>query len=218
MADYSLPKTNAIRDHDTVTFVPHVIPVPEVDLKDFLRQAVGDIVTLLQHPPTSARLGLDAGDKTRNALLELASIFGTMEPLPPSSAPTTIPKVLPTVPEVTTIVPPPRVPIIAPPPRVLIVPTQPATPSVIPHPSSTSTTDLPLGLGLPKSKPSSLTLHQFLCKHAPPKHTSLLNQLHIILPRHQLHNFRARASTYLLAQQIFNLQPLVNHIYNAGGK
>ena len=63
------PKTNTIRDHDTVTFVPHVIPVPEVDLKDFLCQEVGDIVTLLQHPPTSARLGLDTGDKTSNALL-----------------------------------------------------------------------------------------------------------------------------------------------------
>ena len=86
------PNTNAIRDHDTITFVPHVIPVPEVDLKDFLRQGVGDIITLLQHPPNSARLGLDSGDKTRNALLELASIFVTMEPLPPSSAPTNIPK------------------------------------------------------------------------------------------------------------------------------
>ena len=73
------PKTNAIRDHDTLTFVPHVIPVPEVDLKGFLRQAVGNIVTLLQHPPTSARLGIDASDKTHNALLELASIFGTMD-------------------------------------------------------------------------------------------------------------------------------------------
>ena len=77
------PKTNAIRDHDTVIFIPHVIPVPEVDLKDFLRQAVSDIVTLLQHPSTSAHVGHDARDKTRNALLELSSIFGTMEPLPP---------------------------------------------------------------------------------------------------------------------------------------
>ena len=45
------PKTKSIRITDTVTFIPHSIPIPELRLEDHLRQAADDIVTLLSNPP-----------------------------------------------------------------------------------------------------------------------------------------------------------------------
>ena len=211
------PKNAVVQDHDTVTFVPHVIPVPEVDLKDFLRQAVGDIVTLLRHPPTSARLGLDEGDKTRNALLELSTIFKTMEPLPPSAPPPSLPPSQSTPhPLPLSVAPSPTVPA-APSPRVAqpLLPSPPAP--AVPRVLKKKQTLVPLGLGFPKTPPSTLSLHQFLTKHAPPPmRQSIIKQRYNLRSRPS--NYKARAATYLLAQHIFDLQPMVNHIYDANGK
>ena len=210
------PKNSVVQDHDTVTFVPHVIPVPELDLKDFLRQAVGDIVTLLRHPPTSARLGLDEGDKTHNALLEVSTIFNTMEPLPQAPTPSIpVPASPATISIPSSSVPP------APPPRVLTPPDtpRPSPPASTPSPRvpKKQLPLVPLGLGFPKSPPSNFSLHQFLTKHAPPPmRQSIIKQRYNLRSRPS--NFRSRAATYLLAQHIFELQPMINHIYNAEGK
>ena len=38
-------------DADTLTFIPHTIPIPETTTEDFIRRAVSDISTLLSNPP-----------------------------------------------------------------------------------------------------------------------------------------------------------------------
>ena len=81
------PKTKAARDTDTVTFFPTVIPMPQVGLEDFLRQAASDIITILTDPPSTTTLKLQVGDSTRNAMLELASIFNRLAPLPEPQPP-----------------------------------------------------------------------------------------------------------------------------------
>lgn len=45
------PKSRAERNVQTVTFFPHYIPFPRVDLEDFLRQAATDIIRILTQPP-----------------------------------------------------------------------------------------------------------------------------------------------------------------------
>ena len=60
---------------DTDAFFPHEIPFPEVKIDDFLRQAATDIITILTHPPPTTVPSLQAGDSTKNAILELASIL-----------------------------------------------------------------------------------------------------------------------------------------------
>ena len=90
------PKTRAPRVCDTVTFLPHVIPFPEVKLTDFLRQAASDIIDVLTNPPSTTVPSLQAGDPTRNALLEIATQLQRIQPLPESlssSNPTPSPRV-----------------------------------------------------------------------------------------------------------------------------
>lgn len=69
------PETRSTRPVDTVTFFPSSIPVPEVKLEDFLRQAAIDIVTILQDPPSTKALKLQVGNEMRNTLLDIASIL-----------------------------------------------------------------------------------------------------------------------------------------------
>ena len=69
------PDTRSERDVDTVTFFPHSIKFPEVNLDDFLRQATYDIITLLTDPPSTTTVSLKAGDSTKNALLEIATLL-----------------------------------------------------------------------------------------------------------------------------------------------
>ena len=70
-----LPATRREVDADTVTFIPKYIKFPEVHLKDFLRQAATDILTLLRKPPPSTVPSLEAGDDVHNALLQIASLL-----------------------------------------------------------------------------------------------------------------------------------------------
>ena len=70
------PKHRSERVCDTVEFIPHIIPVPETKLEDFLRQAAGDIVNILKHPPSTVYPSLKAGDPVRNAVLELSEQLG----------------------------------------------------------------------------------------------------------------------------------------------
>jgi hypothetical protein len=66
---------------DTVEFIPHVIPVPETKLEDFLRQAAGDIVQILKEPPSTVYPSLHAGDPIRNALVDLSEQLGRITTL-----------------------------------------------------------------------------------------------------------------------------------------
>lgn len=75
-----IPTSHAEVNSDTVVFVPEKINFPAVTTEDFLRQAAQDIISLLTHPPSTIIPSLHAGDTTRNALLDLATILQT--PLP----------------------------------------------------------------------------------------------------------------------------------------
>ena len=55
--------------------IPHSIPIPEIDVTDFLRQAAGDILAILQTPPSTTSLSLAAGDPTCNAIIKIAEIL-----------------------------------------------------------------------------------------------------------------------------------------------
>ena len=82
-------KTRSERDCDTITFFPTVIPYPEVNLDNFLRQAAMDIITLLTAPPSTTTPSLQAGDVTRNALLDIATILHRTVDLPSPPKPIT---------------------------------------------------------------------------------------------------------------------------------
>ena len=79
-------KSRSERFCDTVTFIPTVLPFPQVTITDHLRQAASDIVTILIFPPSTTVPSLKAGDPTRNALLELAAQLQRIEPIPAKSA------------------------------------------------------------------------------------------------------------------------------------
>ena len=72
-----LPATRAEIETDTITFIPHTIAIPEMQLDDFLRQAASDIVTLLTNPPKSNAPSITLGNSTRNRLLQLATLLNT---------------------------------------------------------------------------------------------------------------------------------------------
>ena len=90
---YFIPKTRAEINADTVVFIPHQIKFPEVKLEDFIKQAALDIISILSQPnnPKSLIPTLQVGDNTKNALLQLATLLGRTEPLPP--LPSTMPAV-----------------------------------------------------------------------------------------------------------------------------
>ena len=82
------PKTRSERNVDTVTFFSAAIPFPKVNLDDFLRQAATDIITILTAPPSTTAPSLQAGDPTRNALLEISTVLNRAEKLHVTSPPT----------------------------------------------------------------------------------------------------------------------------------
>ena len=80
------PKLRTEKVTDTVTFIPHDVPIPTITLSDFLLQAVEDIITILQTPGDQLSPTLKMGDNTRNALLEIATTLKTLVQ-PPASTP-----------------------------------------------------------------------------------------------------------------------------------
>ena len=72
-----MPKTRSEINADTIVFFPHIIDFPKVTPEFFLRQAALDIITLLTNPPPFTVPSLNAGNKTKNAILQLATILGT---------------------------------------------------------------------------------------------------------------------------------------------
>ena len=76
-----------------------MIPYPKVNLEDFLRQAAMDIISILTAPPSTTTPSLQAGDVTRNALLDIAQILHRAEdlPTPPTKEITTAPQRVPDI-------------------------------------------------------------------------------------------------------------------------
>ena len=58
---------------DTVTFVPHKIPILSISFEDYLLQVVYDIVSILQTDKSPLPPTFTLGDETRNAKLEIAT-------------------------------------------------------------------------------------------------------------------------------------------------
>ena len=64
-----MPQTRTEIDADTITFIPHTIPIPETSVEDLIWQAISSISTLLTHPPKSTAPVLELGNTTKNGLL-----------------------------------------------------------------------------------------------------------------------------------------------------
>ena len=69
------PKSKRTRHIPKIEIIPHDVPIPEVNMNDFLCQAATDIISVLQTPPSTTVVSLDAGDPTRNALERIADIL-----------------------------------------------------------------------------------------------------------------------------------------------
>ena len=76
------PNTRCERDCDTITFIPHAIPFPQVTIDYFLRQATNDIISILTKSHNLSIPTMEAGDKTRNAILKLATLLNKVDDLP----------------------------------------------------------------------------------------------------------------------------------------
>lgn len=79
---YYFPKTRRERDYNTVEFLTHELTFPLVKLKDHLYQSADDITHLLLHRPSSTVPFLEAGDPTRNAILNLSQLLKRVEYIP----------------------------------------------------------------------------------------------------------------------------------------
>ena len=77
------PKTRQEIDTDTVTFIPHKIPIPQFSTNDYLQQACEDIVEIIQKPPDNLPHN-QAGDETKNALLKIAKALKQAVAPPPT--------------------------------------------------------------------------------------------------------------------------------------
>jgi hypothetical protein len=120
-----MPTTSRVWDVDTVKFCPATIPFPTISTEDYLKQAAGDILTILRNPPTNLPY-LAYGDATTNALVQITKLLGraplpTPTPVEPPRVQTPIPpppQPTPVQPTVQNPVRPPRVETPVSPPRV----------------------------------------------------------------------------------------------------
>ena len=60
-------------------FFSHDIVFPRVTLKDHLKQAAEDMVTILAQPPKNNVLSIQAGDPTWNTILQIAKLLRRVE-------------------------------------------------------------------------------------------------------------------------------------------
>ena len=81
------PKEHCEKCTDTVTFVPHDIPIPSFTVEDYLLQAVDDIVSILKTDKDPLPPTFILGNKTKQALLDIATSLKTaVQPvLPPAT-------------------------------------------------------------------------------------------------------------------------------------
>ena len=72
-----IPSTKAEIITDTLVFIPHTIPIPNITTNNFLTQAASDIITLHTCLPSHIPSTLQLGNSTRNGLLHLATLLNT---------------------------------------------------------------------------------------------------------------------------------------------
>jgi hypothetical protein len=114
-----IPSTARERDVDTLQFFPKAIPFPKITNDDYLTQAAGDIISILQSKPSPLPT-LQYGDATKNALVAIAKLLGRAAP-PPA--------ILPRVPDPPLPTPVPALP------RVHKLPNPTSTPSLTTKPT-----------------------------------------------------------------------------------
>ena len=76
------PKTRSKHNVDIVTFSPTVIPFPNIDLDNYLRQTAVYIITIIPATPSPSTSTLKVGDPTQNILLEIATVLTRADMLP----------------------------------------------------------------------------------------------------------------------------------------
>jgi hypothetical protein len=69
-----IPSTRAEVDADTIHFIPSKIPIPATSTKDYLNQAAGDILAILQNPPPTLAF-LDASNATTNTITKITTLL-----------------------------------------------------------------------------------------------------------------------------------------------
>ena len=74
---------------DTVSFLPHKIPVPSMGLNDYLHQALDDILELLKNPPSNLP-SIAAGCTTKQAVRDIAEILKQTITIPISNHPSAV--------------------------------------------------------------------------------------------------------------------------------
>ena len=65
-----------------MNIIAHNIPIPQLTVTEYLKQAAADIVDILQQTPSNLPFSLEVGDSLWNAILKLVDIFHTKETLP----------------------------------------------------------------------------------------------------------------------------------------
>ena len=194
------PRSKAVRDCDTVTFFPKVVPFPEVSLTDFLKQSATDIITILTQPPAQNMPSLQAGDPVRNALLTLATQLQRVKPIPEEIRPEKNP---PTA--------PPRVQ-----PMKKQEVKQQALPRVQSKDENTSSNPSLARLQLHSKELKSVRFNAKNHHRYPLRSKNNTSPLRPSTRSMQGTNYKHLAAQQLLAQHIF--QHCANHIYNTSGK
>jgi len=82
-----MPETSSVCDVDTLTFFLNVIPFPKTTTEDYLRQSVGDIISLMNKPKMQLPF-LAYGDNTNNAISAIATLLKRSIPIPDPVVPT----------------------------------------------------------------------------------------------------------------------------------
>ena len=214
-------------DSDTVVFFPKHIKFPAVTTDDFLRQAALDIVSILTNPPPATVPMLQAGDDTRNALLEIASTLkritkypslpSTVSPIPTIPSQRTVPSSPPSaVPKTTTVEPPTS--------ALLPTPPQPLDVTIPPTPSPRVLPPASLPRVAKKSTPPSLSQTKPQLKSGVPYIQQRYGLRSNKAYRPFSQNFRHRAAKHLLAQHLVQQKSPKQqvdkcmHIFDAAGK
>ena len=98
--DCYIPDTHSTRIADTVELIPSFIPIPKTTTEDYLRQSVGDIISIINEPTTTIP-SLTFGNSTKNAIQQVAQILHRALPLPPPVQPSSPQIIQPLVPKPT---------------------------------------------------------------------------------------------------------------------
>ena len=221
-----IPTTKAVRDADTVLFIPETIPYPEVSIEDHLKQATTDIIRILTNPPSTSTIpSLEIGDKTKNALLKIADILNTNTTLPALPAQTSTSHIQ------QSSAPPTYSPTAQPISAPTATPTSSTNNTAVPrvlNPTSVSKKSVSLPRVKEPSKMRDLnknvlqeiqrTIKTLQKKYPPPTRRS--NRLK--RPSTKYTNGYSTAATRLLAQHIYEKYEAssthVHHIYDDNGK